>query len=54
MRKRKGIHPLRLNPWLGKYVPAPVDAVLTDAEKEALEILLRRTRGKKERNLPLV
>jgi hypothetical protein len=30
---------------MGKYVPAPVDAILTDAEKEALEILLRRKRS---------
>jgi hypothetical protein len=38
--------PLRLDPWQGqgKYVPVPVDAILTDAETKALEILLYKSR----------
>jgi hypothetical protein len=47
-RKEKA-RPLRLNPYLGKYVPAPVDAILTEAEKEALEELLRRKQKPKNR-----
>jgi hypothetical protein len=42
MKKGEKVRPLRLNPYLGKYVPAPVAAILTDAEKEALEALLHR------------
>ena len=42
--------PLRLDPYLGRYVPAPAAAHLTDAEKAALEAVLRRKRGVADRS----
>jgi hypothetical protein len=49
MVKKVRHSPLRFDPYLGKYVPAPVAAILTDAEKEALEELLRRKQKPKNR-----
>jgi hypothetical protein len=48
--KRERRYPLRLDAYAGRYVPGPAASRLTDAERAALEVLLRRKQGVSNRS----